>query len=645
MKFTTLKIENFLAITSAELKLDDRGLCLIQGENLDDTSAESNGAGKSSLADALCWCLYGETARGVSGDHVINEKAGKGTLVQVDIEDGDDIYRIARHRKHPKGKNGLTVMHLDPSGSINDLTKGTDKLTQEVVEKIVGASRDVFRSAVYAGQEQMPDLPAMTDKNLKVLIEEASGVTLLEEAYRQAREKLSFAKQECDTIRNGVEKYEAQRDWINDQIVTTTASRDAWKLDIQNRISAGKAEIKTRIEKVREIDADIAKADEPALRAGVDECDTKLAALGSERDRSRELHDAATKAQASLDGARDHALDMKREYDRIKGELDGIQHKVGCPCDECGREITENEIAAAKAAAQKRLDQAVSNVREAKKQFEAAQKRAQAATSERDAFDATMTDPSAISAKRASLQAKIDAVSELKRERSVQAAKAKNLGDEVKRLAAEPNPHEATLVDLRKKLDDTQKVLDDLAAKLKDAEAKQEVAESVVRVFAPSGVRAHILDEVTPYLNQQTAKYLETLSDGNIEAVWSTLVKNGKGELREKFTIEVANDKGAKNFAGLSGGEKRKVRVSAALALQDLVATRATKPIDLFIGDEIDDALDPAGLERLTMILEDKAHERGSVFIISHNDLKDWVSQSITVRKKDGETTLVEETS
>src|SRR5262249_19304779 len=133
--------------------------------------------------------------------------------------------------------------------------------------------------------------------------------------------------------------------------------------------------------------------------------------------------------------------------------------------------------------------------------------------------------------------------------------------------------------------------------------------------------------------NDQTAKYLGTLTDGNIGATWSTLVKTAKGELREKFTIEVVNAKGGETFAGISGGEKRKVRIACALALQDLVARRATKPIDLFVGDEIDDALDAAGLERLSVILEEKARERGSVFVISHNDLKDYVRNTITVRK------------
>ncbi|UUZ75419.1 ATP-binding protein [Polaromonas sp. P1(28)-13] len=80
MDILSLDIQNCLTIGSASLELDNRGLLLIQGENRDDTSAKSNGAGKSSIVDALCWCLYGETARGVSGDLIVNDTAKKTAL-------------------------------------------------------------------------------------------------------------------------------------------------------------------------------------------------------------------------------------------------------------------------------------------------------------------------------------------------------------------------------------------------------------------------------------------------------------------------------------------------------------------------------------------------------------------------------------
>ncbi|HBS6576380.1 TPA: exonuclease, partial [Klebsiella pneumoniae] len=92
---------------------------------------------------------------------------------------------------------------------------------------------------------------------------------------------------------------------------------------------------------------------------------------------------------------------------------------------------------------------------------------------------------------------------------------------------------------------------------------------------------------------------------------------------------------------GLSGGEKRKVRLACALALQDMVANRASKSIQLFIGDEIDDALDSAGLERLMGILEAKARERGTVMIVSHKEMKSWFRETVTLEIKEGRSYVV----
>jgi DNA repair exonuclease SbcCD ATPase subunit len=58
--------------------------------------------------------------------------------------------------------------------------------------------------------------------------------------------------------------------------------------------------------------------------------------------------------------------------------------------------------------------------------------------------------------------------------------------------------------------------------------------------------------------------------------------------------------------------------------------------------DEVDDALDPAGLERLMTLLERKARERGTVLVISHSDLKDWADQITTVRKEKQWCSIVE---
>ena len=208
---------------------------------------------------------------------------------------------------------------------------------------------------------------------------------------------------------------------------------------------------------------------------------------------------------------------------------------------------------------------------------------------------------------------------------------------------AEENPHLAGAKDAIERLravDDAQKAKRTEQAKILD---EQLIALNAVNVYGPAGARAHILDTVTPFLNDRTAHYLGSLSDGNISAVWNTISTTKSGEMREKFKIEVTNNTGGDSFAALSGGEKRKARLACALALQDLVASRASKPINLWMGDEIDEALDPAGLERLMTVLEEKARERGTVLVISHNDLKDWIRSRWLVVKDAGAATVAVE--
>ncbi|MCV4633244.1 hypothetical protein OFB83_32095, partial [Escherichia coli] len=71
---------------------------------------------------------------------------------------------------------------------------------QERIGGILGCSMEVFLAAVCLAQERMPDLPALTDRHLKALIEEAAGLGMLETAYARARERRIAAEREVDRL-------------------------------------------------------------------------------------------------------------------------------------------------------------------------------------------------------------------------------------------------------------------------------------------------------------------------------------------------------------------------------------------------------------------------------------------------------------
>lgn len=645
MKFGLMEIDNFLVIGSAKVNLADRGLILIQGENDDDSSALSNGAGKSSLMDALCWCLTGTTARGVSGDEVVNNKVGKDTRVMVPIIEGSDTYEVVRHRKHKPHKNALHLAHIDAAGVRTDLTKGTDKLTQEEVYKILGCGYEVFKSAIYAGQEQMPDLPAMTDKSLKMLIEEAAGTEILEQAYKEAGQRFQKASHARDSVNRDLE---TARDQLRAAEVMAVGLADdvkRWEDNQGKVITDAHVVVVDLLNKTRSAKADLDKLDEPSVRASLAAEQARLDAVEAERITERKLVEELSKAHSAVNTASIRLNQTEENIHHERRDIEKFNEKVGTPCPSCGKDFCEHDIEDARKLAEERVNVLTLKRDERAIELEDARESHKTLAERLEKHRASMTDISATSARIEALNKLLHEIAGVKAGVARLAGQLKDAKNRLEEEKKREHPYAKQLERSEKEIEREKTLIAELEKALEDADRKMEIANTVMKVFAPAGVRAHILDTVTPALNDQTAKYLGTLSDGNIAATWTTLVKNAKGELREKFSIEVAKASGSASFAGLSGGEKRKVRIACALALQDLVASRATKPIDLFIGDEIDQALDTNGLERLTAVLEEKARERGTVVVISHNDLKDWVSQILTVRNTGGIAEVKEEIS
>lgn len=642
MKITKLKLENFMTITAAELALDDRGLLLIQGVNAEDSSAMSNGSGKSTLPDALSWVLFGTTARGVSSDEVVSDKVGKNTRVTATVYDeaSDSFYRITRHRKHKTGKNSL-VLELIGGGEEGEdlnLSKGTDRETQKVVCGVIGCSEEVFNAAVYSAQGRMPDLPGLADKALKVLVEEASGVEIIERAYKLALKRVGVQKDLVSADKTTMESLTLRLNTLEETAATNAEASKNWLKKRDEDVLNATKQIKEKLLLAAAKADEAASSYDPVETEGKLEVErAKLTSIEEERAKRKPLEKAVEKAVSEETFAVSQVQTLKRNVQRLKQAFEDVDKLVGQPCGECGKEYCAHDLDEARKIAKEKLDKEADTLRGALVVMNTAKEMTLEARNSLTEFDSSLQDVSDIVATCDALQREIDAFKSVQREIEALRKSAKEIGERAKIRRDEENPFDIIIHNEKLALSKATRELTEAKERYRVKFAQLEKMEIAASVFGPAGVRAHILDTVTPFLNERTSEYLGALSDGNINATWQTLSKTAKGELREKFSIDVEKGRCAKSYTGLSGGEQRKVRLATALALQDLVASRASKPINLWVGDEIDDALDTAGLERLMGILERKARERGTVLIISHNDLNDWIREQITVTRQDGE--------
>jgi len=633
MDITKLNIRNFLTIDYAEISLSNRGLLLIQGKNIDDSSADSNGAGKSSIADAICWTLYGVTARGVSGDAVVNKTAKKDCWAGVSLKDGEEEYFITRYRKDSAGKN---MTHItDRAG--NTLHKATERETQEVINAIVGCSLEVFQAAVYAGQEKMPDLPGMTDKQLKLMIEEAAGVEILSNAYMVATARSTAKVKELSIAQNAYKMAVEMMVKATDKLTENTIAYDVFEAERKPKakeLLAKALPIKKQVEDLKRVIGELST--EGTLLDELDEITKLYAALSGEQSELSKLNRETSTLDKTLAAEIALAKGVKMNLEEAEKGLANIDKKVGTPCGECGKSYCEHDMEEAKRLGSKAVDALRRNLEvrvralgDLKASVEEARERA-------TKFEASMTDTTKLASAQKECNEKLVRLRLLKDDLNHAESELEKAKSAAKLLMEKDNPYTSIKEHCHKEHEAAMALVQGYEKSIPELETEVEITESVKAVFGPAGVRAHILDTVTPFLNDRTAHYLSTLADGNIRATWNTLTANAKGELKEKFSIEVSNSKGSESFAGLSGGEKRKVRLACAMALQDMVASRATKPINIFIADEVDHALDESGLERLMTVLNEKARERGTVLVISHNSLSDWIDEVITVTKEGG---------
>ncbi|HGH5398633.1 TPA: AAA family ATPase [Raoultella planticola] len=638
MKFLKLKIENFMVIADAEVDMDNRGLVLIQGINSADSSAASNGAGKSTLMNALMWCLYGETATGYKGDDVLCTTDPKNCRVMVTIEDEGKQYAIIRHRGHKEFKNRLMVRSED-----GDLTKGKDTLTQEFVERLIGSSKEVFTASIYASQEAMPDLPGMTDKNLKAIVEEAAGVDRLTKAYAIARDRSNAMAARVDNTKTKMDSVLTVIESMEREIAASKEQVSGWEKERSVRIDAAREALTMAEVGLTEVEMEMATLP-AAIKRIKDKISSEKKKLSTRDEHDKKIvqvntiiADASAK-MGSASAAKDRAVALAK---RAKDDADKVSASVGAPCKTCGKPYCEEDLSSVKESYMKQAREYMAEAKLQLASFTEHQERQVSAKALLHKLEAATPDVSAITAEISRLSSELYNLERRGLEVENVRKESERAKQAVDAIAAEKNPHLVSVSRHEENLRLNKIKFKDIKEELSNLEEQAALLDKARQVYAPAGVRSHILTAVTPFLNSKTSEYLSTLSDGGITAEWSTMEATKKGEIRDKFNIAVEKKGFAKDFRGLSGGEKRKVRIACSLALQDLVASRASKNIQLFIGDEIDDALDVAGLERLMGILELKARERGTVMIISHKEMKSWFRETITLDVKDGRSYVV----
>lgn len=187
MEPLVIRLHNFTSYEDAEVNLAGVELAALVG---------TNGAGKSSIIDALLWCLFGEATKG--GIKALDNYVRRGETecrVEVQFRLHGQVYSVLRHRSAGKGKTLLELFVADdpanwPNVHWQPIGGKTVTETQERIEQLLRMDYRTFTASSMILQGQSASLTAdMTDQERKEVLARILGLDLWDRLQEAAREK------------------------------------------------------------------------------------------------------------------------------------------------------------------------------------------------------------------------------------------------------------------------------------------------------------------------------------------------------------------------------------------------------------------------------------------------------------------------
>jgi DNA repair exonuclease SbcCD ATPase subunit len=636
MILRAMQVNNFLGIGSATMRFDKTGLTLIEGVNHDSATASSNGAGKSSIFEAVYWVLYGKTKRGLTGDDVINITEGKDCFVAMTFDD----YHIERHRKlSPDNTSGLILHRLTDDGKWRNITKGTVKDTQELLESIIKISELTFSKIAYFGQEDVKAFASLTDAELKQVFEQALGVTIFSKYADIVKQHKNTLERKGVEVATGIKVTEGEVANINEKIEYLTKA-----------IAELKAKYKEERDRAyKELDALQVEIEELAKATCITDSDysLKMNEIKEKNEKYSELLALQVKLghkhreEIEVMARQKYALELKqKEYSQCNKEILQANDKVGKNCGECGKAYKEEDIAGALKSLQKKLCDLTAEVAQGKivateqaATIAKLKKLEEGLAAKLEVLKEVATEKVRLEAEKAKSDANAKTIKGLKDKHTDKKTLIRTLGE---KMATDPY-HENITYEMEK-LREKKAQIDELTKQLDELKLELEGAEMLCEIMGNGGLKSYIFDSITPELNKIISEYMTILnSDISVEISTVSKLKSKKDEYREKFNIKVSNANGASQYEGSSSGEKQLINLAIALGFNSIVRAMAEGSVNTLWLDEPLENLDEASAEKAIELCEKFVGKVPNTFIISHSPaVRDLVANRITIEKRGG---------
>lgn len=190
IQFHKLRYSNFLSVgtTPVEIDLQKSSATLVVGHN---------GAGKSSMLDALSFALFGKAHRNINKGQLINSINKKNTIVEVEFSVGGNDYRVCRGIKP-------NLFEIYKNGKLLN-QESHSKDYQKILEmNILKLNHKSFHQVVVLGSSNFIPFMQLPTYQRRMVIEDLLDISIFGKMSTLLKDKTSDLKKEMKDIENDI---------------------------------------------------------------------------------------------------------------------------------------------------------------------------------------------------------------------------------------------------------------------------------------------------------------------------------------------------------------------------------------------------------------------------------------------------------
>ncbi len=586
--FKKLSIVNFLSVGEDPVTIEfSKGLHVITGKNKDKPDRR-NAIGKSTIADALYFAIFGETLRELKKDLIPNNLTNGKTHIELDFEVDS-----------PKGKNNFKIIRtLSPSKVLIfkdgvDKTRDSIKNTTTYINNVLSASPSIFQNCVIMTVNNAVPFMAKNKIEKRKFIEDIFGMEVFSSMLATLRQDYNEISREHDTRLTKLEEIEKSYKNYEDQkqkILQTRKEKKEKYLGRQKDNIHETEKLKEELEKVEETNSSKVESQISALEEAVLDQDIRIESNLEAVARNKAL-----------------AAERKERYKKMGTEEEKCPVCLR-PMEEHDAELIAKEKETLKAAIHEAIDD-IKYYSDGLKELRVRKNRFLKAINE---CHNKVSDAKLQQQNKVNIELRISQLDKWQVE-----------------LEGDLEAIESTDTDFDSLIIDTKKRVDKLAKKVKEYRDELAKLDIVKYVVSEEGVKSYIVNKLLELLNSKLLHYLRRL-DSNSICIFN-----------EYFEEEILNEKNKVcSYFNFSGAERKSIDLACLFTFSDIRRLQGGVQYNIAIYDELfDSSFDEKGIELITHILQDRVEELDECsIVISHRkeSIKAVTGDVIYLEKENG---------